>query len=207
MIDWNAYRAAYPSMSYAEVAAFHRLVWERHPDQRHYSEPHLAAFFVGSLGLSSVLEVGGWQGEAAAQILTAHPEIVHWDNFEICEDAALRPVTDDPRYRATFADRWPWELALSSPHETAVLAHVIEHMLPDQLSALIRWLAGNGVRRAYVEAPLREDPHSWRNSTSAHVLEIGWRAVIDLFAGSGFVLADRHLASPDHHVLIFGRQP
>lgn len=202
MIDWASYRAAYDGMTYAEVAAFHRDVWAVHPDQDHYSRDHLTAFL--SSGAASVLEVGGWRGEAAARTLALNPDIERWDNYEICEPAVWASVPTDPRYRAVFPDRWPWELTLDAPHDTAVLAHVIEHMRAAQLTELVGWLAANRVSRVYVEAPLHEQARSWRRSTTAHLLDIGWAGVIDLFVKAGFALREHDAYPPDRHVLIFG---
>lgn len=204
MIDWDAYRAAYPTMTYNDVAAFHRQVWERYPDQGYHSPAHLRHFFDDRLSgwPVRVLEVGGWRGEAAATILADHPSIVTWTNYELCEGAVKSSVVKDPRYRGIFPDRWPWEIDAGS-HDIAVLAHVIEHMTAAQLGRLVGWLADNGVRYVYVEAPLRDKPRAWKRSSSAHLLEIGWTGVIGLFARSGYVLRERHAYPPDRHVLCF----
>lgn len=204
MIDWNAYRAAYRSMTYSEVAHFHEDVWVKFPDQRHHSERHLAEFFAEVATPASVVEVGGWRGEAAARTLAAHPGIVRWDNFEICEPAAHSPVTTDLRYRGIFPDRWPWETE-PGRYDAAVLAHVIEHMVSDQLTALIGWLDRCGVRRMYVEAPLEDRARGWRNSTSAHILEVGWPEVIAILAGAHYRVLRRVVLTPRLQVLMVGR--
>lgn len=212
MIDWNDYRARYDAMSYEDVAAFHRRVWDLFPDQSHHSPSHLAAFFDARVAGRPVrvLEVGGWRGEAAAASLERHPSIVAWVNYEICEPAATSPVTDDPRYRGMWPTRWPWEVTPpGGRYDVAVLAHVIEHMKVRQLVMLVSWLAAAGVREVYVEAPLRETPRSWRRSDTAHILEVGWASVIGIFKRSGFAMSERHSyeasGHPTRHVLIFGR--
>lgn len=202
MIDWNAYRIAYDHMTYAEVVAFHDKVWEKHPVQEHYSPDHLAAFFAGASG-GRVLEVGGWRGEAAHQILSAHPELWGWDNYEICRGAAESPVTADPRYNSIHPTDWPWLLP-AGDYQIAVLAHVIEHVRSNQLSELVGWLEQNEVERVYVESPLRDIGRSWRGQTSAHVLEIGWPEVTKMFAASGYRVESRDRAEHGE-VLYFGR--
>lgn len=183
MIDWNAYRAAYDRMTFADVVNFHDGVWDNFPDQEYFSPDHLSAFF-SELGPVKVVEVGGWRGEAAAQILTSHP-VESWVNYEICRTAALSPITDDSRYTGIHLDRWAWELPVH-PYDVAVLSHVIEHVRAAQLRCLVEWLALCEVHHVYVEAPLIDVGRSWRNSTSAHVLEIGWPDVIRLFGEFGF---------------------
>lgn len=199
-IDWDAYRARYDRMTYADVATFHRQVWRLFPDQEHHSPEHLARFFASLDEPRRVIEVGGWRGSAAGRTLAAYPAIERWDNYEICQGAVNAPVTKDPRYHAVWPDRWPWEVTLSLRHDTGVLAHVIEHMRARQLELLVRWLASNGVRDLYVEAPLRETGRSWRHSSSAHLLEIGAADVLALFERWRFGLRERDAYPPDRQV-------
>jgi hypothetical protein len=204
MIDWDAYRAAYPAMSYAELVAFHSRVWGVYPCQEYHSAALLAGFFASG-DARSVLEVGGWRGEAAAASLSAHPEMVRWDNYEVCEEAVRASVPTDPRYCATAPDRWAWELMLDTRYDTAVLAHIIEHMLAAQLVRLVDWLIAAGVSRMYVESPIRDTPLAWRHSTSAHVLEWGWNEVIPFLASRGFRVTGRWDERPERTVLYLER--
>lgn len=202
MIDWAGYRSRYDRMSYNEVAAFHRDVWAAYPEQRQGSLDHLITYFA-DLSHPSVIEVGGWRGDAAATLLAQRPDIVRWDNYEVCEPAVRAPATKDPRYRAVFPDRWTWELDVPERHDTAVLSHVIEHVRAVQLRALIDWLRGNGVRDIFVEAPIGEQGRDWRGYCSAHVLELGIPEVIDLFADLGYRLRARAWHPPESHVFAF----
>ena len=203
MIDWNAYRAAYDSLTFQQVADYHDQVWDLYPDQRHYSREHMDAFFA-PLGSVRVVEVGGWRGEAAAQILNRYP-VTGWDNYEICRGAVETPVTEDHRYRAIHPSDWPWLIPIVG-YDVAVLAHVIEHIRAVQLRFLIEWLADSGVKHTYVEAPLAEIGRSWRGQSSAHVLEVGWPEVVDLFAESGYELTSRSRHDEElADILIFSR--
>jgi len=204
MIDWDAYRRAYPLMTYAQVADFHRRVWASFPDQENCSRDLLARFFESVPSGSQVVELGGWRGEMADHILSRRADLRGWLNMEICEDAVALPVTADPRYVAVHPKTWPWERPLRDRYEVAVLAHVIEHMLSPQLARLVPWLSAGGVRRIYVEAPLRDKPRSWRHSTSGHILDIGWDGVVSLFGKHGYCLQQRHHYPPDRGVLFFG---
>lgn len=205
MIDWQSYRASYPTLSYADVARFHEDVWAAFPVQEQHSRSALDAFFAGPQPVR-VVEVGGWRGEAAARTLAAHPEIRSWDNFEICRQAAEAPVTSDVRYAGIHPASWAWEQD-PRPYDAAVLSHVIEHMSGRQVAALIGWLAACGVSRVYVEAPINDKPRTWHRSENAHVLEIGWTAVIALFDRHGYVVAHRDSypepGHPTRHVLVF----
>jgi hypothetical protein len=209
VIDWAGYRARYDAMTYADVAAFHDGVWDAFPAQEQHSRAAMDAFFAGHQPFH-VVELGGWRGEAAARVLAAHPEIRSWDNFEVCRPAAESPVTADPRYRGLHPETWAWEQP-PRPYDVAVLSHVIEHMKGRQVAALVAWLAACGVRRAYVEAPIRDKPRTWHRSHNGHVLELGWRDVRALFAAHGFVVTHRESydepGHPTRHVLIFEVQP
>jgi len=201
-INWNRYRARYDAMTYAEVAAFHRVIWESYPEQAQHSTEHLAAFFSGLVS-PSVVELGGWRGEAAGTMLARFPGIVLWDNYEICEPAARKPVTPDPRYHGIFPDRWPWELP-TSRYDTAVLSHVIEHVRARQLRELADWLHRCGVEHLYVEAPLEDAARTWGSYEGAHVLELGMPEVVDLLSEYGFVVQSRAWHEPESHVLFLG---
>lgn len=202
-IDWDAYRAAYPTMSYAEVAAFHRIVWAEFPDQHHFWDAKLEEFFSG-IDARAVVELGGWTGQAAAAILARTPSIERWDNFEICEPAVLAPATADPRYHPFFPVGWPWE-SQPAPYDTAVLAHVIEHMAVGQLRAAVAWLDVAGVRDIYVEAPLGDKPRNWCHSTTAHLLSVGWPGVLAVFEAHGFRPRAHFAARPERDVFFMRR--
>lgn len=204
MIDWDAYRAAYPTMSYPDLVEFHSRVWAAFPDQDYHSHDLVASFFANGEA-RNVIEIGGWRGEAAATTLAHHSEILRWDNFEVCAEAVAASVPTDQRYSATAPDRWPWEIALEGGYDTAVLAHVIEHMLARQLAQLVDWLTAAGVRRMYVESPIRNTPLAWRHSTSAHVLEWGWDQVIAFLSNRGFVVTGRWDERPERTVIFVER--
>lgn len=184
-IDWDAFRAAYPAMGWAEAAAFYsQVVWPAYPDQSDYSPGHLARFFRLRPGARRVIEVGGWTGQAAAQVLAATPALIDWCNLEICEPAVAAPATADPRYHPSQPWCWPWEAPVGQ-HDTAVLAHVVEHLTGAQLRRLAAWLARAGVRAVYLEAPLWDRGRDWAGTATTHVLELGWPAVLQVFADQG----------------------
>lgn len=206
MIDFDAYRAAYDSMSWADHAAFYEHVAALYPDQSQHSREHLDAFFARLGGRLAVLEVGGWRGEAAAYILERHRNVRRWLNVEICRWATQSPVPSDPRYTGWTPERWPWEIALDEVYGVGVLSHVIEHMKANHLASLVRWFRASGVEHVYVEAPLKaHKPRAWGGSQSTHVLELAWPDVIDLFGTVGYTVRawNQYEAAgrPTRHVL------
>lgn len=203
MIDFAAYRAAYDAMSYEDLVGWHARVWALYPDQDKHSHDLLGRFF-GKYGATNVVEVGGWTGDAAAAMLTTYPEIQSWRNYELCQQAIGAPATDDARYFGVWPEDWVWNLDAPEA-DTAVLAHVIEHMRAEQVGRLAGWISKAGVRRVYVEAPIWDEPRSWRRSKSFHILEAGWNQIIPMFSERGFTVTERHYYPPDRRVVIFGR--
>ena len=203
MIDFAGYRAAYDEMTYADIVGWHDKVWDLYPEQDKHSADHLEQFFA-AYPATHVVEVGGWRGGAAAKMLAAFPSIESWRNYELCRGAAYAPITEDHRYVGVWPDDWVWRLAPPKA-DTAVLSHVIEHMRASQLRLLVGWLDAAVVNQVYVEAPLRQKPRSWDESSSFHVLEIGLKGVIQLFASHGFEVAERAFYPPDRRVVVFTR--
>lgn len=197
---WDAYRAAYPDMSYAEVAAAHQWVWDNYPDQSHHSVPQLDAFFASRHTRTVVLEVGGWRGEAAERQLTKYPDIKTWHNFEICEGAVLNPVTKDSRYKPVWPNEWVWDTKPPRAN-VAVLSHVIEHVSDKQLPKLLSWIRSSGADSIYIEAPMLDGGQSWWGGNTAHVLTMGWDHIVDVLASLGYVVKDKMHAKLDHYVL------
>lgn len=191
MIDWDAYRSGYDSMSYADQVAFYDKVWRLHPEQRHYS-PDACSKFLSVVEPDRVLEVGGWRGELAAEMLPLFPKIMHWHNIEICRGAVENSVCSDPHYSTQVPSEWMWEL----PHEPGgvlVAAHVIEHMTKEQVLSLL-W--STRPRAAFVQSPLTEKGQDWAGYNGSHVLKSGWEEVIDFFGWYG-LKHDPSMDAPD----------
>lgn len=190
-IDWDAWRATYDDWTYAEHRAFYRKVWAWHRDQSNVHKDLVTAFFSAIPATAAplhVLELGGWRGELARSQLT--DRIASWDNIEICDDAAARPVFTDARYHATVPDDWAWKCGLPDA-DVFVAAHVIEHLSTPHLIALVDALP-LGIRWAYVEAPLpATGVPDWTGYGGSHKLPLAWDAVETLFAGAGFVVTAR----------------
>lgn len=187
MIDWDGYRAEYNSMSWEDQRAFYDRVWDLHPVQIHY-DAEACARFLDATRPVTVMEIGGWRGELAGEMLMRFDWIASWHNREVCAGAVANQATADPRYHANVPTIWPWQTPLRA--EAFVASHTIEHMNETQLNAL---LAATTARAMFLASPLTEDGQDWAGYDGSHVLTLGWRDVIALAAKHGYV----HMAELD----------
>ena len=202
---FDAYRAAYPRMSYMDVVKQHRWVWQHYRDQFHQSAELMDEFFAGLFTRTLVLEVGGWRGEAAKRTLAAYPDIKGWFNFEICDLAVKNPITTDSRYHPIWLDRWVWETP-APVVDVGILSHVIEHVSDKQLPHLIGWMAESRAKHIYIESPINVDGQDWTGNNSAHVLTLGWQRVFDILESYNYVVQEQHDAPSGHPVVFAGRR-
>lgn len=181
-IDWDAWRAAYDTMTFAEQEDFYDRVFEQFPDQARYSVRVLSSFLDEIAVPVDIVELGGWDGAFAAEILAKHKPITGWCNSEISVAAAEATVCDDARYslHVPLTD-WYW----TQPHQCDlfVASHVIEHL---KLLDVLASFDATGCRWMYLQAPLEEEATDWTGYRGSHILEVGWRVLTDELADRGF---------------------
>lgn len=180
-IDCDAWRAEYDTATVADQKRWHAEVWEQFPDQSHFSAEPMAEA-IARHHPKTVIELGGWDGEAAVTMLERFPFIEGWRNIEICEGAVEHGRTH-PRYLATSPPSWFWEFQWTA--DMFVGAHVIEHLRADHLAAVIE---ATDAPVFYAEAPMFDDPSNWDHSPTLHRLEVGWAGVTGIFAEHGYGL-------------------
>lgn len=180
MIDWDAWRASYASLDVTAQRAFHSQIYAAYPCQSHFSADPLREALTEAQP-RTVVELGGWDGEAAVTMLDEMPLIERWTNYEICSEAVERGRSHDRYVGVALHDEWFW-----SEHREAdmlVACHVIEHLSSDDLGRLFEAAA---VRWVYLEAPLTDSRSSWWGSPTSHVLELSWPEVDAMLADLGF---------------------
>lgn len=183
-LDWDAWRTAYPTMTYAEQQEFHSAIYAAYPEQRHY-DPAYTAKAIEDVLPTTVVELGGWDGELAQTMLEQYPTITQWLNVEICREAAQAGEGRHPNYFApSFAD-WYWNLG-PWHCDLFVASHTIEHLTALHLAKVIATTQANAL---YLDAPLHDAPIQWQGSTTSHILEYGWTQVTDLCKQHGYRLA------------------
>lgn len=168
MIDWDGWRARYRTMTAEDQAQFYAAAADAHPDQVHYN---LAAAKRAIHGHAHIVEIGGWRGELADDVLTAFSTVKGWENREI---APVEPACHDPRYRQVQA--WGHEDIIGN---VLVMSHVIEHMLLED----VRRIPFERFACVYIDAPLPMDgPADWRGFTGTHIADFAWRDLDVLLA-------------------------
>ncbi len=187
MIDWDLYRLTYDMLSYEDQLKFYDEVWKQHPVQKHYDSATCKRF-LEKVNPKAVVEIGGWRGELAAEMLPLFPDIMVWRNYEICKGAANDTVCLDSRYDAEVPLTWVWSMSLNQRRairgNTLVASHVLEHMNAEQVEALLKAIHPNA---AFIAAPLTESGQDWNGYEGSHVLTWGWKDIINLFETQGLI--------------------
>lgn len=178
MIDWDLWRADYDTMSWRDQLAFYAMVERLHPDQRFYSADSVREFLRRS-GAASVLEIGGWKGELAAEV----GPTARWLNIEIFPNAILHGPPGD-WYRVMVPSDFIWNVGLPQGYDVLIMSHTVEHIRARELEKIIEQFNGDWV---YIEAPLHEAGRDWHGYGGTHVLEIGWPEVDAILSRNGFV--------------------
>jgi len=183
-IDWNAWRASYDEMTFAEQQAFYNKVYDEFPEQARFSTRVLERFLDHIDGTHlGVIELGGWDGGFATEILPSHLRLGSWTNYEISAMAVDASVCDDPRYVGHLLTDWYWRR--HHVCDLFVASHVLEHL---RLRDVLRVLDATDARWMYLQSPLGEEASDWTNYRGSHILEVGWRILVEELGSRGYVL-------------------
>lgn len=175
--QFDEYRREYRNgISNQSIIKWHSKLYADYPEQTHFNK-EVACLFFDTFAGGSVVEVGGWRGEMADTILP-NEEIVSWDNYEVCAEAAADPVCTDKRYCSHHK-----RVTVAPTCDTLILSHVIEHLTDVEARLLLETTDAEVV---YVDAPLSDAGVTWDGETCFHVLEMGWPDLDRLFAIQGY---------------------
>lgn len=178
VIDWDKWRADYPTMTFEDQREFYGRVAELFPCQEsyHLDECHAAFDYIG-IPDADVVELGGWNGRLASNMI-ARGDIVEWVNYDIAD---VPQVIDVHGYRRVVLEDWIWTNPIEG--DVFVACHTIEHLSHEHLTEL---LAALRTELVYLEAPLAGDPYDWAGFPGSHKLEIGWLGVADIMETFGY---------------------
>lgn len=164
-IDWDKWRARYDAMSFREHQEFNEHVARVYPEQMCWNGDAVARFLLEEQP-SSVVELGGWDGSLAAEMMPRFPCIVTWVNYDITPN--VPQVCDHPGYERVALDDWPWKRKAAG--DVLIASHVFEHMLMDE----ILWLLDEwDVDVVFADVPVGPGTPTWHGYEGTHILEVG----------------------------------
>lgn len=195
--DFDAWRKRYNDMTYQDMKDFYNAVEIDHPLQQAYDAHVISQFLdnaIASVGAITVLEIGGWKGELAKQMLIK-PNILKWFNFEICERAVAQSVITSKKYHAFIPDDFVWNISLPCAN-VFVAAHFVEHIRWRELEELFANLPPDEIQFIGLQAPIQETEINWIGYHGSHILEVGWKRVSACLLAKGFAELS-HLQTDD----------
>lgn len=190
---WNKWRSLYRDLTHEENQEFGRDINARFPTQDHASYDNFDLLF-RRYPEANVFEIGGWKGHLAQRCLKVF-NIMNWLNIEYCQAAAAESVVKDPRFSVVCPDKFDWFKDLRTPtwdegerrweeNTVCIAAHVIEHLIDEDLEVLIRYITGIPV--VMFEAPIDMGESDWTNYGGTHILKMGWGGVNRLMKQAGY---------------------
>lgn len=188
----DAWRARYREMTYAEHQQAYDEILAAHPRQAGFDSGALTECLdrIGKRAVK-IFEFGGWRGGLAADILKGEIGVLSWINVEITPLAQEEVECDDPRYSVYVPSDFIWNI-MSDSRDVGnffVSSHTIEHLTAEHLASLFRWLSST-VRYMFLQAPLPEDctDNKWEGYGGTHILELGWKQIVNLLDSMGWAL-------------------
>jgi hypothetical protein len=203
---FNEWRENYEHKTYQDHLAIHRWLLDQYPDQNH-SGP-LAGMIVkdleGQTKSTRVLELGGWNGQLAKDVLKDISSIEEWDNYEICPDIEEVTVCEDQRYHVEVLPDFIWDLTLDlTKYDIFIASHVIEHMSFAQFKRLMDEI--HHIPVLFFNIPFPTKYGSWKNSSSLHVLEANEDEITNYIFTKGYKLTRRAKTPEDSVILRFDK--
>ena len=184
---FDRYRKKYDTMPFHTLVKRNDRWLHQYPEQAHFSLPPIGYWFDNVvLRPAVVLEIGGWRGDLAMQMLSKYEFISCWHNYDVITDKSTQKCCD-PRYNCITLEDYIWNLSVDRSYNSLVATHMIEHIKWRELLLLINWIPKN-ITSVLFEAPIERstEHHDWTGNRSSHVLEKGWEQVIREMRETGF---------------------
>ncbi len=180
MHEWfDSWREAYDSMSFEDHVAIYDEMYRVFPEQEHHDTSAVVDLVRGT-GVRTVVELGGWTGTLAAQVLSEDTlTVTRWTNFDICGKAIRNPDTSDHRYVPIALTDWAWKGSLPTG-DLFVATHMIEHLSNSHFFGLLKAIRVAEYPIVHLESPLTDDGQDWNGYFGSHKLLFGWEEVCNL---------------------------
>lgn len=178
-VTFDTWRERYDRMTFREHQDFNSELAVLYPVQRSF-DPTAAHKFLSTRNPRQVVEIGGWDGALAAQMLELFPDIKTWVNYDITPN--VPQVCDDRRYHRVVLVDWPWKCSIRG--DALIASHVFEHMrMQEVVDTLSRW----DVPSVYADVPITS-PTGWSGYNGTHILEVGAGDFLERVQSIGFAV-------------------
>ena len=172
--SFNKWRDEYDSYSLKDQKEIINQLEIKYPNQKQYSTPEVKKF-LSNIPSPKILEIGGWKGHLAYEILKDNRLIKFWHNYEICSNAKDKCICKDKRYECIIAPDFVWNVGVLNGYNICILSHVIEHIKEEELRKLFDKI--KDVKYIYIASPLKETGQTWKNYCGTHILKCGWNSI------------------------------
>ncbi len=186
--EMDLFRENYDLMTFGQLVDIANDSLHKYPEQAHYTLPFVFQWIENHVPRPArVLEIGGWRGDLARDILSRYGFVEEWDNFDVISDQSTQKCKDN-RYRQIPLSDYIWNLDLSEKYNALIATHMIEHLKWRELLLLMRWIPAK-IQTVLFEAPVVQsaDNFDWTGNHSTHILEKGWKQIVEEMDKNGFV--------------------
>ncbi len=188
---FNAWRANYDKIPYEKHLKIYDKIAEAFPNQNRFNSQDALNFFSNGMSHGSILEIGGWTGVLADQVLSQNPEISKWCNIEICQEAVNKSYCKKPQYEAKVLDKFLWDTEFDyTPFDILFLSHSIEHMKTTNFIGILAEIGSQEkpIKYIYIDSDLQEKTEdvNWKDYYGTHILEVGWDKLNKILSEFGY---------------------
>ncbi len=174
--NFNEWREKYDKYTFEQHKKINNRFESLYPKQQKFVTKEVGKFLKG-ITKAKVLEVGGWKGELASQVLSTNKDIILWHNYDICSNAIDKNICKDERFKGIVLIDFVWNLNIFKEYNVCVLSHIIEHIKKKELIKFFSKI--KHIKYIYIDAPLN-DPYNrmkWKNYSGTHILECNWNDI------------------------------
>lgn len=189
--DW---RKNYDNLDYETQQRFYDKVHVAFPDQHRHDAAAANEFLTMADENLNVLEIGGYTGELAKEMLSIWPEtkIRSWRNIEISKSAVDKSACNDARYSAECLPDFFWKTN-GFESDTLIMSHVLEHI---KVENFMEFLSHVKFKRIYIDTPIPEsEPGQWSGYMGSHIFESSWDELEKQLEERGYTTIYRN-----HHI-------
>jgi hypothetical protein len=184
---FDRYRKKYDSLTFGYKLRKAGKWLSQYPEQAHFDIIPVRYWLENVVPRpASILEIGGWRGDLAENVLSSFEYINLWHNYDLILNNSYQKCADK-RYKLITLYDDLWHLSLKDEYNSLIATHMIEHINWKEFTDLAKWVP-SGIETILFESPLpdSDENFSWKGDFSSHVLEKGWEQVINEMKKHGF---------------------